>query len=139
MEIQLGKHVISSDGKQIGTVDRLVLEADHRDLVELIVHKGVLLTRDRIIELGFIEHVDSDGTVRLNLTSDKVDDLPLFIREEYLTPNPAEPEQDPYLMAAGSEGVLWRSPERSAHYGWYGQDRSISSSAGTQMPELQPI
>lgn len=137
MDIKLGKSVFSRDGEKIGTVDRLVIDPKREDLIEIIVHKGVLLTRDRLIERGFIENVDPDGTVHLKVTADKVEELPLFVREEYIAPNPAEALQEPYVVAAGRGGILWRAPSPSPHYGWYGRERDLLDPSSASAPEIE--
>src|SRR3546814_566633 len=81
MDIRLGMHVQSSDGRLLGNVDRIILEPDSHEVFGIIAHKGHFFTTDRIIEVGFIDSA-ADDTVRLRISQDKADDLPLFTEHE---------------------------------------------------------
>lgn len=87
MDIRLGKPVLSSDGKEVGKVDRIVLDANSKEVRQIIVHQGVLLTKDRIVDRPMIEQIDSDGTLHLNVDSGMVDELPPFVEKEYIIPS----------------------------------------------------
>lgn len=110
--IELGKPVVSRDGKRIGSVDRLVLDADTREVTAVIVHQGLLLTRDRIVERALIEQIDEDGTVHLSLTAEEADQLPIFIEAEFQRLTPEEARELPYVLpgTAGITALLWAKP-----------------------------
>ena len=74
MDIELGKPVVSSDGKRIGTVDRLIVDPRTWELDELIVQRGLWLSEDRIVERGFIDHVAEDGTVLSEVDTTDMDE-----------------------------------------------------------------
>jgi len=116
MELRLGSTVITSDGKEIGKVDRLVLDPETREITEAIVHKGFLLTEDRIVPMSSVRGVDSDGAVHLTTTSDAIDQLPLFVERAYYIPTEDEYSTLPYathgFMAAPgvASPLLWGAP-----------------------------
>ena len=63
--ISAGDRVISSDGKEVGTVAAL-----HRTY--LLVEKGVLFLTDYHVPYQAVDRYDAaDGTVRLNVTGDE--------------------------------------------------------------------
>lgn len=84
MDIKLGMPVRTSDGAQIGKVDRIVLNPDDGEFLEIIVHQGMILTRDRIVDRAQIADVDLDGTVYLTLTAVEAEELPAFVAHEHI-------------------------------------------------------
>jgi sporulation protein YlmC with PRC-barrel domain len=110
MDIKLGKSVRTADGTQIGKVDRIVLDPDNGELLELIVHEGHVLTRDRIVDRGLITDVDLDGTVYLTLTQEEAEALPPFAASEHIVPS--SPDRGSTPMALGTATmtmpILWR-------------------------------
>jgi uncharacterized protein YrrD len=116
MDIKLGKEVLSSDGTYLGKVDRIVVDPTTHEMVEIIVHKGFLFTTDRMIELPFIEEVDEDSIVHLNITAEQAAELPTFYEHEYVVPSAGELRDTPYPLSGGVSGgtagtmpLLWRS------------------------------
>lgn len=86
MRVQLGAAVVCSDGQQVGTVDRLVIDPVTQKLLQLIVRQGRWTTQDRLIDRHFIEGVGVNGAVRLTVPSAKVDELPQFYEAQFVTP-----------------------------------------------------
>jgi uncharacterized protein YrrD len=115
MDIQIGRPVISKDGEKIGTVDRIVLDPDTRELVEIVVHHGVFFANDRIIEKQFIEGVDANGLL-LSIDAAEAAEMPRFFETEYVIPAPQELYDTPYpietfVNAGGmtTSPILWRT------------------------------
>ncbi len=114
MQIELGKPVVSKDGERVGRVDRIALDYDTREVKQVIVHQGVLLTRDRIVDRDLIERVDPDGTVRLTVTAAEVERLPEFVEAEFIHPTEDDLRSLPYLLpgipGATGPAILWAPP-----------------------------
>lgn len=83
MYLDLGSEVKSSDGKDVGRVDRIFFDTDRMTVRQFVIHKGVLLREDRIVDQHHIDHVDPDHTVQLNLTADEVHQLQPFVPTEH--------------------------------------------------------
>ena len=105
MDLELGKPVVSSDGEKVGSVDRLVFDANTRELRQIIVHQGTFLTRDRIVDRPMIDHVDDDGTVHLDATASVVDQLPEFVEANFLIPAEDELRWFPHAWVNSGGGV----------------------------------
>lgn len=45
MYFDLGRRVMTRDGKRVGTVDQLVLDSETREVRAIIVHRGFLFYR----------------------------------------------------------------------------------------------
>lgn len=116
MDIQIGRPVISRDGEKVGTVDRVVLDPETRELVEIVVHQGVFFPSDRIIEKQFIEGEDADGQLVLSIDAADAAVLPRFFETKYVIPAPQELYDLPYpiesfVNAGGmtTSPILWRT------------------------------
>ncbi len=85
MRVELGAHVVTSDGKDVGKIEKLVVDPESGAVRLVVLRKGLLLTRDvevRVEEL----RADPDGRVRLSYTAEQVDRLPEFVESEYTAP-----------------------------------------------------
>ena len=93
MLVPFGTHVIDSEGKTVGTVSRLVLHADSREVVALVVHQGVLDRREVVVPLGTVMNVGDE--VRLALRAHELEGLDLYDTATL------EPMPDRWPMPAG--------------------------------------
>ena len=102
MLIAFGAPVITADGVQIGTADKMIFNPASGQTEKVVVHKGHLFGRDVAIELDRVRAAAPEG-VQLALTRQQVEQLPDFYAADYqLPPTTWIP---PYDWPAG--GVLW--------------------------------
>jgi sporulation protein YlmC with PRC-barrel domain len=83
MLVPFGTRVVDIAGKAVGTVSRLVLHRDSREVAGLVVHQGVLSRREIIVPLGKV--ADFNPEVRLRLRSAELAGLDLFHSEPLQT------------------------------------------------------
>lgn len=117
MRINLGTKVVTSDGKDIGKIDRLVVDPRTDRMQEFVVRKGFFTERDIIIPIGEVEDRvgnDDDDAVHLRITADQVRQLPEFVEHSYMA---APAGMYPGLFGdgvgmagAGAGGWLWPAP-----------------------------
>jgi uncharacterized protein YrrD len=88
MNVDIGATVRSSDGKDVGKVDQLILDPASHEVKAAVVRKGVFLGRDVEVPLDAMAP-DHDGALRLTYTADQVDNLPSFYEHNYTTTAPA--------------------------------------------------
>jgi len=108
MRIELGARVTTADGKDDGTIDKLVLDPERADIHSIVVHKGMMLGRD--VEIPLDEIVGQrEGMIQVRYTKDQLDDLPRFFEGSYTTPPPERSAE--YLSGYGypSGSLLWPS------------------------------
>jgi sporulation protein YlmC with PRC-barrel domain len=114
MHIELGRPVMSRDGKRIGTVDQLVLDPATREVQAIIVHRGLLLTEDRIVDRALIDAVAPDGTVWLSLDAEQAEQLPQFVETEFVRLTADEAATLPYVWPSGgglgTVPFVWGTP-----------------------------
>src|SRR5919205_4225233 len=82
MRVELGAKVRTADGKDVGTIDRLIVDPSNNEIKAAVIHKGMILPRDVEVPLSAIER-GSDGSVQLTYTADQVDHLPEFFESNY--------------------------------------------------------
>jgi sporulation protein YlmC with PRC-barrel domain len=76
-----GAHVKTSEGAEVGTIDRIVFDAKAQKITHIIVKKGLLLTTDRVIPVDALEPFD-DG-VRVGADVDPTT-FPQFEQSDYV-------------------------------------------------------
>lgn len=130
MRIELGTEVKTSDGKDVGKIEKLILNPETGDVTAAVVHKGFILADDVEIPIEALE-ADRKGQARLSYSADEVDKLPRFMEGNYTSPPPDY--SPPVGYAPG--GLLWPSatypagaPSLGANYG-YDVDRATSDEA----------
>lgn len=108
MDIELGKPVVTEGGKQIGSVDGLIFDPHSKELVQLLVKQGTLLSKDRIAAIDEVASVDGDGTVHLSIPDSMADQLPAFVEREFVIVKPHEyPDLPPSFAGGTGAGLLF--------------------------------
>ena len=97
MQFDLGTAVHTSDGKKAGTVDRIILEGTGGAVLGVVVHKGLLFTRDLLVPRTQIASLDAAG-LHLALDAAAVERLPDFIEDEYALPDAGGEPPASYTM-----------------------------------------
>ncbi|HEV8633701.1 MAG TPA: PRC-barrel domain-containing protein, partial [Chloroflexota bacterium] len=102
MNVELGAHVRTRDGRDVGVVDKLIWDPQAERVKAVAIRKGFILHRDVEVPVTALR-AGPGGELRLDCTADQVDELPAFDESSYTTP-PVD-----YVAAAGrpAPGVLW--------------------------------
>jgi sporulation protein YlmC with PRC-barrel domain len=102
MSVQLGAHVRTRDGKDVGSIERLIVEPASGEVKAAVIRKGFILTEDIQIPRSALQE-GGEGEARLSYTADEVKELPRFHQADYTAP-PAE-----YVSPFGypSAALLW--------------------------------
>lgn len=85
MLVRFGTRVVDSEGKAVGTVCYLVLHHDTRQVDGLVVHQGVMRSREVIVPVDKV--AEAGDTIRLNLRASDLETLQFF-HPEHLRPMP---------------------------------------------------
>ena len=136
MDIGLGMSVYTSDGQNVGSIDRLILDPDTDQVKAAVIRKGVFLPHDIEAPREIMDST-SDGTIRLSATAAEVHSLPEFLPGAYTTPPadyplpagyPSESVYLPYGFGLGGLGAtpLGTMPDtaqaREVRAAWHRQD-----------------
>ena len=76
MLMPFGTNVVDADGKAVGSLKHLVLDPQSRQVVGLVVHRGILNRREVVVPLTQVAASGED--VRLALHADEIDALQRF-------------------------------------------------------------
>ena len=103
MQIELGDHVFSQDGHDIGTIKHLILAPNGEAVKTVVVEKGFFLPDDIEVPLSAFQGTDARGLV-VGYTAEQARTLPRFDESQYA---PAPPESMPALSGLPLGGVLF--------------------------------
>jgi sporulation protein YlmC with PRC-barrel domain len=76
MLVPFGTHVLDRDGRSVGTVSRLVLHPESRQVVALVVQQGVIDRREVVVPLSTVAQFGDE--VRLELRATDLAGLDIF-------------------------------------------------------------
>jgi sporulation protein YlmC with PRC-barrel domain len=77
MLVPFGTHVRDRDGKSVGTVSRIVLHPESRQVVALVAQQGILDRREIVLPLGTVARLDN-GEIQLSLTARELGGFDLY-------------------------------------------------------------
>ncbi len=99
----IGSPVFAKDGR-VGALQYVVLNPHDGEVSDLIV-KCDLLTGSRVISTRYVDHVDDDGSIHLNIDKAFVQNLRKFDHKEFTTPElPGTPPYSPEEMLVWNDG-----------------------------------
>jgi uncharacterized protein YrrD len=115
MELRRGANVVTADGERIGQVDRVVLDPRTKEVTDLIVHKGLLFTEDKVLPVDLIASA-TEEQVKLNEGATDLEELPRFEERHYVVPDESE---RPGARTAGDypSPIYWYPPYYTTPYG----------------------
>ncbi len=123
MELREGVGVFTSDDKQVGKINRFVLDPETNEVTHVVVQKGWLLSEDKVVPLRMVSSATGDKVV-LSRDADDFNKLPPF-EESYFV----RTENDDFYRAEDlsdnlSPGYLWYPPLIYPNHGAYGMPNS---------------
>ena len=87
LDLKAGANVYTAEGDRVGSIERVVLDPESLDATHLVVEKGLLFTKDRLVPVDQVGAATSDLiTLRAGLD---MDELEPFEVERYVPIDPA--------------------------------------------------
>lgn len=83
MQFKEGAKVFTSDGERVGTIDRVVLEPDTKEVTHLVVKKGFVFTEDKVVPMSLVGPATEDR-VTLRQDAGDLEELPAFKETHYV-------------------------------------------------------
>jgi uncharacterized protein YrrD len=104
MRFAKGAEVFTAAGEKIGTVSRVVIDAKTRDVTDIVVERGGLLSTDeKVIPVGLVD-LEKEDRIMLRETNQSVDDFLDYETKHYV---PVERAGAPYENV---EATYWYPP-----------------------------
>jgi len=136
MNIDLGMDVFGSDGEKVGTVERIVVDSNTKQIHKFIVHRGFLSHDDKLVDIDMVTSHDADG-LRLDLSSNQVNELPDYVEERFVQVPDDDRGSLPFMLpsAAGAGAYLYGAPNIGR--GYEGSQDSFFDAAPSVAPVLE--
>jgi uncharacterized protein YrrD len=83
MQFKEGASVFTAQGQRVGTIDRVVLEPDTKEVTHLVVEKGFLFTEDKVVPMSLVGPATEDR-VTLREDAGDLEALPDFEESHYV-------------------------------------------------------
>lgn len=93
MQITVNAEVVTLDGQKVGKIDRVVLDPNSNELTHLVVQKGFLFTKDKVVPLDCVESASGEQVVLKEGQLD-LDDYPDFEETHYVRVEDAEVSEE---------------------------------------------
>lgn len=102
---QQNANVISSDGKEVGNLSRVVMRPDSKEVTHIVVKmKAVLNPDERIVPIETIE-TTTDGKILLSWSAKDVQNSPLFEEERLIPDNTSGPVIPPQSQSPAGDNL----------------------------------
>lgn len=91
MQFKKGAKVLTADGERVGSIDRVVLEPDTKEVTHLVVEKGFLFSEDKVVPMSLVGPA-TEEKVTLREDAGDLEKLPDF-EESYYVPADTGPRR----------------------------------------------
>lgn len=115
MQFKEGTHVYTTNGHDVGVIDRVVLNPQTNEITHVVVREGWLFTEDKVVPISLLDTAVADR-VQLRANVDDLNDLPQFEETHYVPPGEAADEPYP---AGYVPPYYWYPPIGAAWSGYY--------------------
>jgi sporulation protein YlmC with PRC-barrel domain len=136
MKIDLGTDVFGNDGEKVGTVERIVVDSNTKQIHQFVVHRGFLTHDDKLVDVDMVSGQDPDG-LRLDLNSDQVNELPDYIEHRFVQVPEHDLDAMPFIIpsAMGAGSYLYGAPNIGR--GYEGSQDSFFDAAPSVAPVIE--
>jgi uncharacterized protein YrrD len=83
MQFKEGANVFTSDGQKVGSIDRIVIDPQTKEVTHVVVQKGFLFTEDKVVPLSLVGPSTEDR-VTLREDAGDLERLPDFKETHYV-------------------------------------------------------
>ncbi|NLX09922.1 MAG: PRC-barrel domain containing protein [Chloroflexi bacterium] len=110
MQFQQGVGVYKTNGDKLGSVERVVLNPETREITHVIIRQGSFLSpEDRVAPLQYIDSATEDRVVLRDHVQD-LDHLPLFEQTYYVPFTPEAGDEMTAYQSGYAQPMLWYPP-----------------------------
>jgi len=136
MRVDLGMDVFASDGDKVGSVDRIVVDSQTKQIHKLVVERGFLSRDSKLVDIDMVTGSSDDG-IRLDLTSEQVNELPGYVEDTFVQIPDSDWDSLPFIQpnAGGAGGYLYGAPNLGR--GYEGTRDSFFDAAPANAPVME--
>jgi uncharacterized protein YrrD len=91
MQFRDNAEVQTNDGQKVGRIDRVVIDPNSKEVTHLVVQKGFLFTKDKVVPIDEVV-TGSEERVVLDSKRESPDDYPDFEETHYIPARDKRPE-----------------------------------------------
>ena len=84
MQLDMGSHVRTSDDKDAGKIKRIIFDGDSMTVRQFVVDEGIFFAEERMVDIEYIDRIDDDHTIHLNITEEQVNDLTPYVHAQVM-------------------------------------------------------
>jgi uncharacterized protein YrrD len=83
MQFKADASVFTADGKEVGQLERVVIEPKTKEVTHIVIRKGLITKEERLIPIDRVERATEDG-VTLREDTDPLEAYPMFEATAYI-------------------------------------------------------
>src|SRR5689334_2270052 len=103
MQFKDGARVFTADGKEVGQIDRVVIDPRSKQVTHVIVRKGWLFTEDKVVPVSWFAESNEDRAMLME-TKEDLQKLPEFETSYFV------PTGEPEIPAGYAPALYWYPP-----------------------------
>lgn len=103
MQYKENAEVVTSDGRKVGEIERVVIEPKSKEVTHLVVRKGFIFTSDKVVPVDRIDRAAGDQVVLKG--AETAEDFPDFIEIDYIPVE--EPGRPPHPSTTYAQQSIW--------------------------------
>ncbi len=105
-ELRIGADVYAKDGKKVGELYRVVLDPETMEVTDLIVRKGLLMKKDRVVPVSLVDHLDEAGNIHLKIDVEELSRCREYREIEFTLPVKGDLVPTPYAQGGA---LYWQT------------------------------
>jgi uncharacterized protein YrrD len=83
MQLNQGARIFTANGKEVGHLDRVVIDPKTKEITHIVIHQGFLFTKDKVVNVESINTGEEDR-ITLWMNDRDLADLPDFEETQYV-------------------------------------------------------
>jgi len=123
MELREGVGVFTSDNKQVGKINRFILDPETNEVTHVVVQKGWLLSEDKVVPLGMISSATGEKVI-LTREAEDFNKLPPFEESHFVRTYDDDFHRPEDAADSLSPVYFWYPPLLYPNHGAYGMPNS---------------
>ncbi|MBZ0291336.1 MAG: PRC-barrel domain-containing protein [Anaerolineae bacterium] len=134
MQFKNGTNVFTANGKEVGHIDRVVIDPRSQHVTHVVVRAGFLFTEDKLVPVELIKSADDDR-VTLQSAAGDLDDLRPFEETHYVSLDDEEVKAMNYPVGGEYIPPVYGYPPYGGIWPGYPGAPGYSGPAGIARPE----